>query len=238
MIVNHCNRWLKQQLSNANAELDLLQGDHPTHPEYLAQMRCIDKRSDEKVHYENVLLEFDKKALRTRTVAERCTHHSQFFQEVREIKDKALETCWKEYFALQKDRRSWGADTSDYTMLYNPSRSVQIHQQRARNLEVSILSGIAKHVGFPGAPVINGLSAIDVEQDLSIMGVSASNSNSVVTVLIAADAEEYGSLHQSNVLPVRGKPRRCNSRCAIFAAESVGKSPASSSRSRSIHSTS
>ena len=200
-------------------------------------MRCIDKRCDEKVRYENVLLEFEKKALRTRTVAERCTHHSQFFQEVREVKDKALESCWKEYFALQKDRRSWGADTSDYTMLYNPSRSVQIRQQSARNLEVSILSGIAKHVGFPGAPVMNGLSATEVEQDLSIMGVSASSSNSDDAVLIAVDAEEHPYLHQSNILPLRGKPGWRNSGCTVPTAESVGEPAAPSSRPSSIRNT-
>ena len=155
----------------------MLQESNSTHPEYLTQMRCIDARRDEKIRYDNVLLRFDIQALRTKTTAERQTYHGQFFQEVRNINDGALESAWKEYFALQRDRRSWGADTNDFTMLYNPSRSVQIRQQTARNLEVSILAGIAKHVGFPSAPTMTGLSVSEIDRDFQAMGVSTNSTN-------------------------------------------------------------
>jgi len=168
---------LSEQIRQMDHELEMLQEGNSTHPEYLAQMRSIDARRDEKMRYDNVLLRFDIQALRTKTTAERQTCHSQFFQEVRNIKDAALESAWKEYFALQRDRRSWGADTSDFTMLYNPSRSTQIRQQAARNLEVSILAGIAKHVGFPSAPTITGLSAPEIDRDFQAMGVSTNSIN-------------------------------------------------------------
>jgi len=163
---------LSEQIRQMDHELEMLQESNSTHPEYLAQMRCIDARRDEKMRYDNLLLKFDIQALRTKTTAERQTCHSQFFQEVRKIKDEALESAWEGLFALQRDRRSWGADTSDFTMLYHPSRSAQIRQQTARNLEVSILAGIAKHVGFPSAPTVTGLSASEIDRDFQVMGVS------------------------------------------------------------------
>jgi hypothetical protein len=168
---------LSEQIRQMDHELEMLQEGNSTHPEYLTQMRCIDARRDEKIRYDNVLLRFDIQALRTKTTAERQTCHSQFFQEVRNTKDGALESAWKEYFALQRDRRSGGADTTDFTMLYNPSRSTQIRQQTARNLEVSILAGIAKHVGFPSAPITTGLSAPEIDRDFQIMGVSTDSTN-------------------------------------------------------------
>lgn len=220
-------RLLKQKLAGLEAELELLQGDALTHPEYLLQMRCIDKRRDDKIHEENLLHELQKKALRVKTVAERGTSHSQFFQEVRDIKDKALESCWKDYFALQKDRRSWGADTSDFTMLYNPSRSVQIRQQTARNLEVSLLAGISKHTGFPAAPDMKGLSAADVEHDLSVMGVSQHKYNGNSSLLTFADAQKHCPIHSHRIITSGRERGRGDGRGAVLGAKSVGKSSAS-----------
>lgn len=218
---------MKQRLASLEAELELLQGENLTHPELLVQMRSIDKRRDDKIHEENVLFQLQKKTLRIKTVAERGTSHSQFFQEVRDIKDKALESCWGEYFALQKDRRSWGADTSDFTMLYNPSRSAQIRQQTARNLEVSLLAGIAKHKGFPAAPDMKGLSAAEIEHDLSVMGVSRDNSNSNSTRLTFADAQNHCPIHSDRNNPSGRERGRGDSRGAVLGAESVGQPSAS-----------
>jgi hypothetical protein len=47
-------------------------------------------------------------------------------------------------------------------------------QQASYNLEVSILSGIAKHVGFPAAPTIEGARASEIDDDFKAMGVRTS----------------------------------------------------------------
>jgi hypothetical protein len=165
-------RHLNEQLIQVNRDLDLLR--HNVHPEFLTQLRSIDQRRDEKVRYEDVLLQEKRKSLRIKTVAERDQLHSQFFQAVRACRDSALERCYKDMYALQKDRRHWGADETNYNFLYNPKRSLQIQQQSGYNLEVSILSGVAKHVGFPAAPDINGLQSLDIENDFQAMTVSRS----------------------------------------------------------------
>jgi hypothetical protein len=50
-------------------------------------------------------------------------------------------------------------------------RSQQVAQQTAYNTEVSILAGIAKHVGFPAAPDVAGARPSEIEDDFQIMGV-------------------------------------------------------------------
>ena len=109
--------------------------------------------------------------MKVKTVAERKQLQSQYFQAVREIRDNALTKCYRNLYDLQKDRRRWGADDTDYTHLYNPKRAQQIQQQSAYNLEVSILSGVAKHVGFPAAPELETLQNADIDADLRAMKV-------------------------------------------------------------------
>ena len=59
----------------------------------------------------------------------------------------------------------------DYTYMYQPKRSKQLQQQAAYNLEVSLLSGIAKYVGFPSAPEMKGAKSSEVEDDFRNMRV-------------------------------------------------------------------
>jgi hypothetical protein len=44
--------------------------------------------------------------------------------------------------------------------------------QVAYSNEVSILSGVAKYVGFPAAPPMASTTAAELEEDLEKMGVS------------------------------------------------------------------
>jgi hypothetical protein len=45
--------------------------------------------------------------------------------------------------------------------------------QTAYNKEVSILSGIAKYVGFPAAPDVQGVNKSELDEDFEKMGVSS-----------------------------------------------------------------
>lgn len=88
------------------------------------------------------------------------------------MREKTLEECYKNLYAIQKDRRRWGADEANYAQMYQPKRAQQIAQQQSYNLEVSILSGVAKHVGFPAAPILPSIQADDVDSDFKHMKVS------------------------------------------------------------------
>ena len=94
-------------------------------------------------------------------------------QDVREIRDRVLEQVSKEWYQIQRERRSWEGDVPDYSFKFSTQRSQQITQQMAYNTEVSILSGIAKYVGFPAAPEIVGARSNEVDDDFQSMGVSS-----------------------------------------------------------------
>lgn len=164
------NSHLQEQLDQAEYELSLLHQANCGHPTYLAQLACIDERRDEKLHYEDTLLRYNLQALVNKTVAERGQHLTQFFQEVRDIRDDAIDKCYKELYTLQKERRRFGTEESS-TMLYTNRRAELLQIQASYNMEVSILSGIAKHIGFPAAPELVRLGSTEIEQDLAAMEV-------------------------------------------------------------------
>lgn len=55
--------------------------------------------------------------------------------------------------------------------MFPKRRSTQIGHQTAHNREVSILSGVAKYVGFPAAPEMEGARPMEAEADLHRMGI-------------------------------------------------------------------
>ena len=134
-------------------------------------MECIDQRRDEKIEYEQTLLRYKLQALERKSVAERAQLHGQYMQTARDIRDRVLEQISKEWYQIQRERRSWDGDLPCYMYKFPTKRSQQITQQTAYNTEVSVLSGIAKYVGFPSAPEITGARPNEIDDDLKSMGV-------------------------------------------------------------------
>jgi hypothetical protein len=100
-------RLYEERLAQLDHELSLLSGPNPTHPEYLAMMQCIDARRDEKIAHENKLLAYKIQTLEITTVAERSQIHSQYFQDVRTIRENHLEGLGEQWYKIQRDRRGW-----------------------------------------------------------------------------------------------------------------------------------
>jgi hypothetical protein len=165
-------RLCDEQIAQHERELEMLKQPNCMHPEYLAMIKCIDDRRAEKIAYETKLLEYKQKNLEIITTAERHQMHSQYFQTVRHVREEILEECNQRVFELQRGRRSLGADDTQYMMKLPEKRSDQIRQQTAYNLEVSILSGVAKYVGFPAAPDISAARTMEIDEDLRAMKVS------------------------------------------------------------------
>ncbi|KAF2836578.1 hypothetical protein M501DRAFT_939421 [Patellaria atrata CBS 101060] len=168
------SRLLEERIAAFTNELELLNQPNSTHPALSEQTRCVDIRRDEKIQREADLLELKTKELIRKTLADRCQYQSQYFQTVREARDRALDACNYRLNRLQRERRHWGADEPDYAFMYHPDRAVQIRYQQAYNNEVSILAGVQKYVGFPAAPEILGTKATEAEDDFRAMKVSRS----------------------------------------------------------------
>lgn len=157
----------------------MLTSDNPTHPEYLAMLQCLEERRSEKIRISNLEMQFKMSVLRHRAVAERAQIMSQFYQAVRESREKVLEELGQEWYEIQQERRRVANTIPDYGIRFPATRGQAVRNAMAYNKEVSVLSGFAKHVGFPAAPSINGASDEQLDADLEAIQVS------LVNVLVA-----------------------------------------------------
>ena len=166
------DRLCDEQIAQCEQELEMLKQPNCLHPEYLAMIRAIDERRAEKIAYERQLLQYKQRNLEIVTTAERHQLHSQYFQTVRDKREEILSVCNQKFFELQRGRRQLGVDEVEYMMKLPEKRSDQIRHQAAYNLEVSLLSGVAKYVGFPAAPEIRPARSSEIDEDLRAMKVS------------------------------------------------------------------
>ncbi|KAL3417576.1 transcriptional regulatory protein dep1-like protein [Phlyctema vagabunda] len=165
-------RLFEERLEQLNKEEAMLKQDVPTHPEYLAMMQCIDARRDERLRISENLRSYELQTLKNYAVARRSQILTQYQQEVREIRERKLEEIGKQWYEIQHDRRIYAGSVPDYTYKFPTKRNQQVSNQIAYNNEVSILSGIAKYVGFPAAPPMAATTDAELADDLEKMGRS------------------------------------------------------------------
>lgn len=168
-----------EKIAEAEAELAQLQQPHPIHPEFIRQLQAVTARRDTKIQQEMKLHEYKKETLRHSTLASRAQLLSQYMQDAREVRERILYELGKQWYDIQKERRAMQADDLDsFGQVFSTKRSVQVRQQAKYNTEVSILSGIAKYVGFPAAPEIVGMPPKDIHDDMKAIRAKVSMARS------------------------------------------------------------
>jgi len=166
-------RLVNESLASAEHELQLLNQPDCVHPEYLRQVGCIDERKAKQEREANAYYRYRIQAVRERTLGERAQLHSQYFQTARELRENMLYALGEDWYGIQKERRQQHQEGEERYLYKLPSKkSAQIRQQAKYNQEVSVLSGIAKYVGFPAAPNITGAEGSGLEDDFKAMRVS------------------------------------------------------------------
>lgn len=165
-----------ERLASLAAELHLLSQPDCTHPEYVRQVAAVDVRLQKQVREAHAHYNYKLRSMRERVLGERAGMHAQFYQSVREIRETALDKLGEEWYAIQKERRGGDEVTREGAGMYRyeNDRAMQIKRQAKYNREVSVLSGLAKWVGFPAAPVLEGVDQGDTEGDFRAMKVRAS----------------------------------------------------------------
>lgn len=168
-------KLINERLLSLQSELQLLgQGLHKDqwHPELLRQIACIDQKLNKEKGEIQAFHDYKLQARKQRVLAERSQTYAQYYQYVRDLREDTLYKIGEDWYGIQKERReSHQEDDEKYLYNYPVKRSVQVRQQAKYNQEVSVLSGIAKYVGFPAAPEINGTDARDLDSDLRAMKV-------------------------------------------------------------------
>ncbi|OAP63567.1 hypothetical protein AYL99_02794 [Fonsecaea erecta] len=168
------DRLYDERIAAINHELQLLSEPKPAHPELIRQVEVVQKYRDEKYEIEQKLLVYKIGALKNKAVAERSQIHSQYFQTVRDIRERHLERLSEHFYRIQRDRFKADSSVPSFSIPFPERRSQQILQQTAYNKEVSILAGVAKYVGFPAAPELAASRQKDIEDDIQKMGISQS----------------------------------------------------------------
>lgn len=165
-------RLHEERLAALDAELRLLNEPLCTHPDFLAQRQCIDARRDEKIQLERLTARLKQECLERTVVARRAQVHCQYFQEARQIREDCVTQLNEMYCKIQSERPQTKSKEPHFIYNLPAKRSQRIAYQTAYNKEVSVLSGIAKHIGFPAAPEIVGARPSEMEEDLRAMGIS------------------------------------------------------------------
>lgn len=153
----------------------MLNSETPSHPEYLAMIACIDSRRDEKVSVAERELELNMESLGRWAVARRAQIHSQYFQDVRESRERTIAELGQHWYAIQHERRKHANNVPDFGLRYPQSQAQRVRDALAYNKEVAILSGVAKYEGMPAAPDMRGASHQEFDDDFEAMNVSHSS---------------------------------------------------------------
>ncbi|KAI1108862.1 hypothetical protein F5Y14DRAFT_57138 [Nemania sp. NC0429] len=154
-----------ERLEQLNREEAMLRSDDPTHPDYLAMMQCVNARRDERLRIADRELELKIEAAERGAVARRSQIHSQFFQAVRESRERILAELGQHWYDIQHERRKNANNVPEYGIRFPKSQAQRIRDALSYNREVSILSGIAKYEGMPAAPDMQGASSQELEDD-------------------------------------------------------------------------
>lgn len=163
-----------EKLAAVESELELLQQNACKHPDFLRQVACIDARKQKQRREADAWKRWKTSCLRKTTLGERSQLHSQYFQHTRQLRENVMDQLGKDWYDIQDERRQSNQDKDElYVRKFSAKKSEQIKIQAKYNQEVSVLSGVAKHVGFPAAPEIVGAEGDSLEDDLKSMKVSA-----------------------------------------------------------------
>ena len=162
-----------ERLRAMDLELKLLSQTQCQHPEYMRQVQCVDARLEKQTREAHAYYHYRQRALRERTLGDRLQLHSQYFQHVRDLREDALYSLGEDWYKIQKERRESHQENDEkYMYKFVDKRSHQLRVQAKYNQEVSVLSGVAKYVGFPAAPEIAGAAGDALEDDVKKMKVS------------------------------------------------------------------
>lgn len=246
-----------EQLASLTSELQLLSASNCVHPEYLKQVACVDARLQKQRSEAHAFFNYRLRSIRERTLGERTQLHSQYYQSARELREDVLYELGEDWYV---ERRPWSASTSvqsanifrryaiqkerrqshqekDEVYIYKfpTDKRAQNQIQVKYNQEVSVLSGIAKWVGFPAAPDIDGVEGTDsFEDDLRAMKVSIA----IEITQCQAEANETPDIETrppikcpSTTGRLSGSLRHCAgaertiSTGAVYGAEPLGSTP-------------
>ncbi|KAH6660269.1 Sds3-like-domain-containing protein [Truncatella angustata] len=164
-------RLYEERLDQLNREEAMLKADIPTHPDYIAMMECIDTRKDDKLRIAENEFHLNIGTLGRWAVARRAQIHSQYYQDVRETRERIIGELGQYWYAIQHERRKHANNVHDFGLRFPQAPAQRVRDALAYNKEVAILSGVAKYEGMPAAPDMRGASSQELDDDFEAMNL-------------------------------------------------------------------
>lgn len=132
--------------------------------------QCVDDRFHARVAQADRQYELQQESHKRIGRAHRAQIWSQFFQSVREVREKYLSSLNQTWYETQTARRN-AHSLPDRVILFPKDPTQRTRNAMAYNAEVSALASVAKYEGFPAAPDMKGATASEIEDDFDSIKV-------------------------------------------------------------------
>ncbi|KAF3938490.1 hypothetical protein ABW19_dt0205412 [Dactylella cylindrospora] len=195
------DKIVEERVSEIDKEIAMVQDG--THPELILMSQAIELHKKEKIDKANALRDYQLQTAEIERVANRAAVWSQYSQEIRELREQKFSEANKLWWSIHRERRAADTSVSDYVYKIPPLRTTQINHRTRYNAEVSLLSGIAKNVGFPAAPSIMGATADETRSDLEAMGLAPPPLPAPAPVPVPPPAQTFPTSTPSQAGPSR-----------------------------------
>lgn len=170
--------------------------ENGTHPELASMTADLQKKRILRLKCADSLLMYHLDNIDGQFRAAHYDTMSRFLQQVRECREEMLFDTSQKWYQMQRERRQLDLPVKEMGYVFPERVSVQVRQRAAHNNEVSLLAGIAKYIGFPAAPSVEGATVDEMHQDLEVLGLASAQtvempSSSVFPNLVPEDNDTH-----------------------------------------------
>lgn len=161
-------------------EIELVNsGEHPNLNEKAEQNVT---RHQKRIRLADALLVRKKAEIDIEFKAKRFAAFSQHAQDRQKLRAFLLSRTSAEWFQIHREKRILDMAVPDYGYMVSDRPAEQVKYRLEYEMEVSLLAGLKKYVGFPAAPPVSSATKEDIVADLGAMDISSSRQLTVGSV--------------------------------------------------------
>ncbi|BFZ62151.1 hypothetical protein YB2330_003233 [Saitoella coloradoensis] len=158
------DQLFKETLSDLDKDIEMV--NDGTHPELVLQMELIADNRAKRLKLADATKRFCIQNIRNEHDAMEYHARMQFIQEKAKLRQSMITEISAKWFQVHRERRVLDMPVPEFGYQVPDRRSTQLKQRRAYDLEVMILTGLKKYIGFPAAPDVSGATNEEAMSDV------------------------------------------------------------------------
>ncbi|ODQ52391.1 hypothetical protein SAICODRAFT_26059 [Saitoella complicata NRRL Y-17804] len=158
------DQLFKETLGDLDKDIEMV--NDGTHPELVLQMELIADNRTKRLKLAEATKRFCIQNIRNEHDAMEYHTRMQFIQEKAKLRQSMITEISAKWFQVHRERRVLDMPVPEFGYQVPDRRSTQLKQRRAYDLEVMILTGLKKYIGFPAAPDVSGATNEEAMSDL------------------------------------------------------------------------